>query len=109
MVPIGVVLGSPRTGVHLGRENNGTGLPAQEVLQLTACLLRRLQRRQCDTVLKYERTIMCTLLYNSKWHQHLPIQAHSEECGEKMFSRLVCDKAKDTGSVTLEVVEHHYL
>ena len=59
-------------------ENNGTGARAQEVLQLSWCLLRWLRRGPCDTVLKYERTIMCTLLYNSKWHQDLLGQAHSD-------------------------------
>ena len=39
-------------------ENNVTGLRAKEVLQLSLCLLRRLGRGPCDTVLKYERTIM---------------------------------------------------
>ena len=68
-------------------ENNSTGSRAQEVLQLSLCLLRRLRRGPCDTVLKYERTIMCTLLYNSKWHQDLPGQAHSEEFGEGMLSK----------------------
>ena len=48
------------------------------MLQLSLCLLRRLRRGPYDTVLKYERTIICTLLYNSKWHQDLPGQAHSE-------------------------------
>ena len=67
-------------------ENNGTGSRAQEVLQLSLCLLRRLHRGPCDTVLKYERTIMCTLLYNSKWHQDLRGRAHSEEFGEGMMS-----------------------
>ena len=90
-------------------ENNGTGSRAQEVLQLSLCLLRRLRRGPCDTVLKYERTIMCTLLYNSKWHQDLPGQAHSEEFGEGMLSKLVRDKARKTGSVTVEEVENHYL
>ena len=90
-------------------ENNGTGSRAQEVLQLSLCLLRRLRRGPCDTVRKYERTIMCTLLYNSKWHQDLPGQAHSEEFGEGMFSKLLRDKAKNTGSVTVEEVQNHYL
>ena len=90
-------------------ENNATGTRAQEVLQLSLCLLRRLRRGPCDTVLKYERTIMCTLLYNSKWHQDLPGQAHSEEFGEGMLSKLVRDKARNTGSVTVEEVENHYL
>ena len=90
-------------------ENNGTGSRAQEVLQLSLCLLQRLRRGPFDTVLKYERTIMCTLLYNSKWHQDLPGQAHSEEFGEGMLSKLVRDKAKNTGSVTVEEVENHYL
>ena len=76
-------------------ENNGTGSRAQEVLQLSLCLLRRLRRGPCDTVLRYERTIMCTLLYNSKWHQDLPGQAHSEEFGEGMLSELVRDKARN--------------
>ena len=90
-------------------ENNSTGSRAQEVLQLSLCLLRRLRRGSCDTVLKYERTIMCTLLYDSKWHQDLPGQAHSEEFGEGMLSKLVRDKARNTGSVTVEEVENHYL
>ena len=89
--------------------NNGTGSRAQEVLQLSLCLLRRLRRGPCDTVLKYERTIMCTLLYNSKWHQDLPGQAHSEEFGEGMLRKLVRDKARNTGSVTVEEVQNHYL
>ena len=99
---------------HLVRECNwsgesyGTGSRAQEVLQLNLCLLRRLRRGPCDTVLKYERTIMCTLLYNSTWHQDLPGQVHSEEFGEGMLSKLVRDKANNTGSVTVEEVENHY-
>ena len=52
---------------------------------------------------------MCTLLYNSKWHQDLPGQAHSEEFGEEMLSKLVRDKAKKTSSVTVEEVENHYV
>ena len=52
---------------------------------MSLCLLRRLPRGPCDTVLKYERTIMCTLVYNSKWHQDMPGQAHSEEFGEGML------------------------
>ena len=90
-------------------KNNCTGSRAQEVLQLSLCLLRRLRRGPCDTVLKYERTIMCTLLYNSKWHQDLPDHAHSEEFGEGMLSKLVRDKARNTGSVTVEEAENHYL
>ena len=90
-------------------ENNSTGSRAQGVLQLSLCLLRRLRQGPCDTVLKYERTIMCTLLYNSKWHQDLPGQAHSEEFGEAMLSKLAWDKAKNTRSVTVEEVENHYL
>ena len=43
-------------------ENNGSGSRAQEVLQLSLCLLRRLRRGPWDTMLKYERTIICTLL-----------------------------------------------
>ena len=50
---------------------------------------------------------MCTLLYNSKWHQDLPGQAHSEEFGEGIFSKLVRDKERNTGSVTVEEVEKH--
>ena len=76
---------------------------------MSLCLLRRLRRGPCDTVLKYERTIMCTLLYNSKWHQDLPGQAQSEEFGEGMLSKLVRDKARNTGSITIEEVENHYL
>ena len=44
---------------HLVREcnwvggNSGTGSRAQEVLQLSFCLLQRLRRRPHDTVLKY--------------------------------------------------------
>ena len=58
---------------------NGTGSGAQEVLELSLCLLPRLRRGPCDTVLKYEGTFMCTLLYNSKWHQDLPGQRSLEE------------------------------
>ena len=75
-------------------ENYGTGSRAQEGLQLSLCLLRRLRRRPCETVLKYKHTIMCTLLYSSKWHEELPGQAHSEEFGERMLSKLVPDKPK---------------
>ena len=52
---------------------------------------------------------MCTLLYIIKWHQDLPGQAHSEESGEGILSKLVHDKARNTGSVTAEEVENHYL
>ena len=90
-------------------ENSGTGSRAQEVLQLSLCLLRSLHRGPFDTVLKYERTIMCTLLYNSKWQRDLPGHAHSEEFGEGRMSKLVRDKAKNTGSYTVDEVENHYL
>ena len=90
-------------------ENNGTGSRSQDMLQLRLCLLQRLRRGPCDTVLKYERTVMCILLYNSKWHQDLPGQADSEEFGEGRFSRLVRDKVKNTVSVTVEEVENPYL
>ena len=90
-------------------ENNGTRSRAQELLQLSLCLLQRLRRGRCDTVVKYERTFMCTLLYNSKWHQDLHWQAHSEDFGEGMLSKLVREKAKNTGSVTVEELESHYL
>ena len=90
-------------------KNNGRGSRPHEVLQLSLCVLRRLRRGPCYTVLKYERTILCTLLYNSKWHQDLPGQAHSEECGQGMLSKLVRDKAKSTSSATVEEVQNHYL
>ena len=107
--PLVLYLGHVVRECNWSGENNGTGSRAHKVLQLSLCLLRRLRRRPCDTVLKYERTIMCTLLYNSKWHQNLPGQALSEEYGEGMFSKLVRDKARNTGSVTVEEVENHYL
>ena len=107
--PLLLYLGHVVRECNWSGENNGTGSRAQEVLQLNLCLLRRLRRGTCDTVLKYERTIMCTLLYNSKWHQDLPGQAHSEEFGEGTLSKLVRDKARNTGSVTVEEVESHYL
>ena len=52
---------------------------------------------------------MCTLLYNSKRHQDLPGQVHSEEFEDAMLRKLVCDKAKYTSSVHVEEVEDHYL
>ena len=107
--PLLLYLGHVVRECNWSGENNGTGSRAQEVLQLSLCLLRRLRQGPCDTVLKYERTIMCTLLYNSKWHQDLPGQAHSQEFGEGILSKLVQDKARNTGSVTVEEVENHYL
>ena len=107
--PLLLYLGHVVRECNWSGENNGTGSGAQQVLQLSLCLLGRLRRGRCDTVLKYERTIMCTLLYNSKWHQDLPGQAHSEEFGEGMLSKLVQDKARNTGSVTVEEVKNHYL
>ena len=104
-----VVFRSPGTRVQLGREKNGTGSWAQEVLQLSFCLLQRSRRRPCDIFLKYERTIMCTLLYSCKWHQDLPGQAQSGEFGEGMLSKLVRDKAINTSSLTVEEVENHSL
>ena len=89
--------------------NTVTGSRVQGVLQLSLCLLRRLRRGPSDNVLKYERTIVCTLLHSNKWHQELPGQAHSDEFGEGMLSKLVRDKAKNTGSVTVDDVESHYL
>ena len=91
--PLLLYLGHVVRECNWSGENNGTGSRAQEVLQLTLCLLRRLRRGPRDTLLKYKRTIMCTLLYNSKWHQDLAGQAHSEEFGEGMLSKLVWDKA----------------
>ena len=35
---------------------------AKEGLKLSFCLLWMLRRSPCDNVLRYERTIMCTLL-----------------------------------------------
>ena len=107
--PLLLYLGHVVQECNWSGENNGTGSRDQEVLQLSLCLLRRLRQGPCATVLKYERTIMCTLLYNSKWHQDLPGQAHSEEFGEGMLSKLVRDKARNTGSVTIEEMENHYL
>ena len=107
--PLLLYLGHVVRECNWSGENNGTGSRAQEVLQLSLCLLRRLRRGSCDTVLKYERTIMCTLSYNSKWHQDLPGQGHSKEFGEGMLYKLVQDKARNTGSVTVEEVENHYL
>ena len=52
---------------------------------------------------------MCTLLYSSKCHQGLSGQAHSGEFAEGMLSKLVRNKAKKTGSVTVEEMEKHYL
>ena len=49
-----------------GGGGNSTGSRAQEVLQLSLCPLWRLRKGPYDTVLKYKRTIMWTLLYNSK-------------------------------------------
>ena len=79
--------------------------------RLSFRLLRRLPRARgpCNTVQKYECTIMCTLLYSSKWHQDLRCQAHSKEFGEGMLSKLLRDKAKNTGSVIVEEVENHHL
>ena len=107
--PLLLYLGHVVRECNWSGENNSTGSRAQKVLQLSLFLLRRVRRGPCDTVLKYKRTIMCTLLYNSKWHQNLPGQAHSEEFGEGMLSKLVRDKARNTGSVTVEEVENHYL
>ena len=79
--PLLLYLRHPVRECNWARENNGMRSRAQEVLHLSLCLLRRLRRGRPDTFLKYERTIMCTLLYSSKWHQDLPGQAHSEEFG----------------------------
>ena len=76
--PLLLYLGQLVRECNWAGENNGTGWRAQEVLQLSLCLLRRLPRGPLDTVLKYERTSMCTLLCSSKWHQVLPGDAHSE-------------------------------
>ena len=76
---------------------------------MSLCLLQRLRQGPCDTVLKYRRSIMCTLLHNSKWHQDVPGQAHSDEFGQGILSKLVRDKAKNTGLFTVAEVEHHYL
>ena len=75
---------------------------------MSLCLLLRLQRGVCDNILEDERTIMCRLLYSSTYHQELPVEEHSEEFAEAMLSRLVPDKAKNTGSVTVEEVASHY-
>ena len=72
--PLLLYLGHLVRECNWARGNNSTGSRAQEVLQASLCLLRRLRRGPCDTVLKYEHTIMCTLLYNSKWRQDLPGQ-----------------------------------
>ena len=52
---------------------------------------------------------MCTLLYSSKEHEELAGQAHIEEFGEGIVSKLVRDKAKNTGSITVEEVENQYM
>ena len=107
--PLLLYLGHVVRECNWSGEINSTGSRAHQALQLSFCLLRRLRRGPCDNVLKYERTIMCTLLHNSKLHQDLPGRAHSEEFGEGMLSKLVRDKVRNTGSVTVEEVENHYL
>ena len=74
------------------------------MFQSSFCLLQRLREGPCETVRKYERTIMCMLPYSSKWLQDLPAQAEFEEYAEGMLTKLVSDKAKNTGSVTVEEV-----
>ena len=56
--PLLLYLGHVVRECNWSGESNGTGSRAQEVLQLSFCLLRRLRRGPCDTVLKYEGTIM---------------------------------------------------
>ena len=77
--PLLLYLGQLVRECNMAAENNGTGSRAQEVLQLSLLLLWRLRCGHCDNILKYERKIIRTLLYSSKWHQDLPGQAHSEE------------------------------
>ena len=81
----------------------------QDLLKFSLRLLQRLQRGPFDTSLKHERTIMCTLLCSSKWHKDLPGHAHSDRFGEGMLSKVVRDKANNTGSVNVQEVENHYL
>ena len=107
--PFLLYLGHVVRECNWAREYNHTGSRAREVLQLSLCLLWSLRRGWCDTVLKYERTIMCTVLYNSKWHQDLPGQAQSQEFGDGMSSKVVRDKAQKTGSFTSQEMENHNL
>ena len=60
--PLLLYLGHVVRECNWSEENNGTGSRAQELLQLSLFPLRRLRGGPCDTVLKYESTIMCTLL-----------------------------------------------
>ena len=106
--PLLLYLGHVIRECNWAGENNGTGSRTQEALQLSLCPLRGLRRGPCDTILKYERTIMCILLYNSIWHQDLPGRAHSDQFGDGMLSKVVRDKAKNTSSITVEEVRNHY-
>ena len=56
--PLLLYLGHKVRECNWAGNNNGIGSRAEVVLQLLLCL--------CDTVVKFERTIMCTLLYNSR-------------------------------------------
>ena len=66
--PLFLYLGHLLRECNWAGKNKGTGSRVQEVWQLSLCLLRRLHRGHGDTVPKYERTIMCRLLYSIKWH-----------------------------------------
>ena len=107
--PLLLYLGHLARECNWAGENNSTGSQAQEVLLLSLCLLRWLRRRACDSVLKYECPIMCTLLYSSKWHQDLPGQAHLEEFGEGMLSKLMCDKRKTPDPLLLRRWKTNFL
>ena len=100
-----------------GRKKKGEKKPIPE-MKLTVVMQQWLQKenpkavkiRLTDSKIHKTKTIiMCTLLCSSKWHHNLPGKAYSEEFGEGMLSKLVCDKAKNTNSVTVEEVENHYL
>ena len=107
--PLLLYLGHVVQEFNWARENNHTGPRAHEVLELSLCLFWNLRRRLCDTVLKYERTIMCTVPYNSKWHQDLPGQAQPQDFGDRMLSNVVRDRAKNTGFFPFPEMENHNL
>ena len=85
---------------------SGTGVAAREVLECSMFLLRKIKPTRSDG--NYKSTIRIALLLWSSFHDALPGNAHVEEKGESMPSRLVKASKHDLSATTLERYESFF-
>ena len=82
---------------------NTSNKTAISVQKTVLCLLKHLSDR--DTLLPYERTIGAALLYQTAWHEGLPVHAWVKEFGEALLSPLAARRLKYRGAVEVDLVD----